>query len=458
MTAVVAILNKTGMALAADSAATITNGNTETSKVFNTANKVFNLSKYHPIAIMVYSNSEFLSTPWELIIKLYRNELDKTSFGTVKEYWENFNKFLLKNPLFKFCEKEDDFLERISNHLTLELLNQLREELLSENDYQTLINLNNLESFNSLDISEKQTVISKITAILSSKISEHCKVIDNNFKKLDSLASIDKTMYKQQNKAIIYKAFSETTNEIAQLINQENLIDGLIDSFENLVINFLQSDNFFFGSTGLVFAGYGNNEIYPSLYAVEIDGVVHKLTRFRVNSDVQITDENSQELVPFAQTDVMNTFITGFNNDIQNVIKSSLLKALNVTLDTYNKVIEDLSENNIDAAALSFMKHKVTEDIVTTLDNDIKSIIYNSQIFPTLQALKFLSKEDLAELAESLIYLTFLKRRTTSSLESVGGAIDVAIITKGDGFIWKKRKHYFDKELNQQFFHNYYGC
>jgi len=39
MTAVVAILNKTGMALAADSAATITNGNTETSKVFNTANK-----------------------------------------------------------------------------------------------------------------------------------------------------------------------------------------------------------------------------------------------------------------------------------------------------------------------------------------------------------------------------------------------------------------------------------
>ena len=127
-------------------------------------------------------------------------------------------------------------------------------------------------------------------------------------------------------------------------------------------------------------------------------------------------------------------------------------------MDTYNKVIQDLSKNNIDAASLSFMKHKVTEDIVTTLDNDIKSIIYNSQIFPTLQALKFLSKEDLAELAESLIYLTFLKRRTTSSLESVGGAIDVAIITKGDGFIWKKRKHYFDKELNQQFFHNYYGC
>ena len=62
-----------------------------------------------------------------------------------------------------------------------------------------------------------------------------------------------------------------------------------------------------------------------------------------------------------------------------------------------------------------------------------------------------LSKEDLAELAESLIYLTYLKRRMSGSEESVGGPIDVAIITKGDGFIWIKRKHYFDIKLNQDF-------
>ena len=40
-------------------------------------------------------------------------------------------------------------------------------------------------------------------------------------------------------------------------------------------------------------------------------------------------------------------------------------------------------------------------------------------------------------------------------METVGGPIDVAVISKGDGFIWIKRKHYFNKDLNPQFFKNY---
>ena len=60
MTAVVGILNKTGIAIAADSAVTISTGNKER-KIYNSANKVFTLSKYHPVAIMIYSSAQFLS-------------------------------------------------------------------------------------------------------------------------------------------------------------------------------------------------------------------------------------------------------------------------------------------------------------------------------------------------------------------------------------------------------------
>ena len=41
---------------------------------------------------------------------------------------------------------------------------------------------------------------------------------------------------------------------------------------------------------------------------------------------------------------------------------------------------------------------------------------------------------------------------TSANLESVGGNIDVALISKGDGFIWKKRNPYFDPKINPQFF------
>jgi hypothetical protein len=59
-------------------------------------------------------------------------------------------------------------------------------------------------------------------------------------------------------------------------------------------------------------------------------------------------------------------------------------------------------------------------------------------------------------MAESLVNLTSFKRRVTMDPETVGGPIDVAVISKGDGFIWIKRKHYFKPDLNHQFFSNYF--
>jgi hypothetical protein len=65
---------------------------------------------------------------------------------------------------------------------------------------------------------------------------------------------------------------------------------------------------------------------------------------------------------------------------------------------------------------------------------------------------RFMPVQELIVLAESLIEITSLKRRVTDDLETVGGAIDVAAITRSEGLVWIKRKHYFDPELNARFF------
>jgi hypothetical protein len=89
MTAEVVILNRTGVALAADSAVTIGD-----SKVYNTVNKLFTLSKYHPIGVMIYGNAEYMTIPWETVIKSYREELGDKSFSTVRDYGHDFVRFL----------------------------------------------------------------------------------------------------------------------------------------------------------------------------------------------------------------------------------------------------------------------------------------------------------------------------------------------------------------------------
>ena len=87
----------------------------------------------------------------------------------------------------------------------------------------------------------------------------------------------------------------------------------------------------------------------------------------------------------------------------------------------------------------------------------LDSYSVQSHVQPVVSAVADLPKEELAGMAESLVSLTSFKRRVTHDPETVGGPIDVAVISKGDGFIWINRKHYFDPALNHRFFANYYS-
>lgn len=89
MTAIVSILNKRAVATAADSAVTFGH------KVVNSGNKIFMLSKYHPIVIMTYNNASYMGIPWDTIIKLYRKQLGEKELDRVDDYVDDKFGFLL---------------------------------------------------------------------------------------------------------------------------------------------------------------------------------------------------------------------------------------------------------------------------------------------------------------------------------------------------------------------------
>ena len=88
--------------------------------------------------------------------------------------------------------------------------------------------------------------------------------------------------------------------------------------------------------------------------------------------------------------------------------------------------------------------------------NDEMDLRKQKSLMPMVDMLGHLQKDELAEMAESLVNLTVFKQKMSKGPESVGGPIDVAVISKGDGFVWVKRKHYFKPELNQAFLNNYF--
>lgn len=131
MTAEIAVMNKSAVALAADSAVTI--GSHPNVKVYNGINKLFALSKICPVGIMVYGQAEFMGVPWEPIIKLYRRHLGKQTFDTLKQYADNFIAFIETHAgLFSESHQAIFFQSLIGDffqHIVYHIDNDVRETI-----------------------------------------------------------------------------------------------------------------------------------------------------------------------------------------------------------------------------------------------------------------------------------------------------------------------------------------
>jgi ATP-dependent protease HslVU (ClpYQ) peptidase subunit len=80
MTCEVAVMNKRGIALAADSAVTLGAGQ----KIYHNAEKLFQLSPTTPIGVMTYGNADLMGVPWEIVVKSYGRQCGDRKFDRVE--------------------------------------------------------------------------------------------------------------------------------------------------------------------------------------------------------------------------------------------------------------------------------------------------------------------------------------------------------------------------------------
>lgn len=428
MTAVVGILNKHAVAIAADSAVTI--GGNGGKKIFNKANKVFTLSKQHPVGIMIYNSASFMTTPWETIIKVYRKQLGNTSFPTLKDYEQNFITFLRAKNFYTDIGMQTACLENFA----LDIINSVINEIALQN--------------NGLIENPSAQSRAKLLVILESQIDNLVSVWGA---KTDFCPEFENYTFEE------FKAYSEEIfgriNNLRFAVNGILISSELLAKMKQAVYFILRAKEELSNFTGLIFTGFGEEEIYPQLIPVNISIVIDNRLRFYVNEAraASISNNYSGAVCPFAQTDVIDTILTGIDPTLDNIY----LNNFDALFKKYNQAIIDRI-GNTNPLLTSQIQNLDTSAIVREFSELNQQIKQENHIVPLMNAVSNLAKEDLSEMAESLIYLTYLKRRITFAEESVGGPVDVAVISKGDGFVWIKRKHYFRPELNQHFFDNYF--
>lgn len=208
------------------------------------------------------------------------------------------------------------------------------------------------------------------------------------------------------------------------------------------------------GLSGVVIAGFGANDVFPRLVLYEVDGVTEDVLKYRLVNVHEIDRRTTAQVVPFAQSEMVHTFMEGVDAEYQQTAENQFLDILNGFAEAVVDSLEHLSKGQ---------RAKLLKQIKTAgrgqHDNYAKKLReWRDKRFvtPVLDAVASLHKSDLAAMAESLVSLTSFKRRVSMEAEeTVGGPIDVAVISKGDGFVWMKRKHYFDASLNPEFMSKY---
>lgn len=411
MTAEIGVMNKHGIALAADSAVTIGNGR----GYYNTANKLFALSKTEPVAIMVYSNADLMGYPIEILIKEFRKNLDDYKYPKLHEYWDKFLEFI-KN-LFKEKDSTQYFVQMLNGFL------ESVDEFIQEEVNKTL----NDNDWSKYSKTERQEVI-----------YDRVKYV------LDYLYNI----YDKYDDDIVFSEKYDTIKEQLESIIKEQIksIIGILgDDYESLLVEIclmLLTKKHEDGSrAGIVITGYGENELYPSLICGEFLGIFFGELKYNITNTISISDDMEAAILPFAQDDVVNTFLNGFDG---NMLEEILESINNTRIKIQKRTGCDCIEGCIE---------ELRNEVIETVKDKSSDLHWG----PILQTVSVAPKEELAQMAETLVSLTSFRRKLTmdSYTQTVGGPVDVALITKGDGLIWMKRKHYFDKELNYRFFKNY---
>ncbi|MCT9178090.1 hypothetical protein [Acinetobacter baumannii] len=416
MTAEIAILNPHGVALAADSAVTI-----GSKKIINSAIKLFSLSKTEPVGVMVYGNANLLNIPWETLIKIYRQQHSKSRFEKLENYAESFLSFLKEKSTTFDLEIQDQWLE---SQITF-MFNFVSNQYSAQCNQKTIRGEPILED-------EEKDILLDILKKLEKYHTEYISTFSLDINLIDS-------KIKMVSEPLIKHYFNDFLKypEIVSLLN-------------NLVTLAITNNSFLEASTGLVIAGFGDDDIFPSVKTYQISGYFENHLIYKVDEEKTIINNNTgmrSGIIAFAQEDVVNSFIRGFDPELHQFC----FDYLESMSDEFIRRIPNLNPVEISKLIQDF---KIN---LSDFNESLRKEILDRHLSPMIDMIGVLPKDELATMAETLVNITAFKRKMAfSSLETVGGPIDVAVISKGDGLVWVKRKQYFPANLNQHFFDNYF--
>ena len=400
MTSEVLVMNSMAVVLAADSALTRRSINSNMPHYSNGGNKIFSLStaKRANIGIMIYNSVDICGAPWELLIKSFRHENNGKTFKTVKECSDKFFKFISENEtLINNEEKKKNFIQEIFSILK-------RYANIPKHEVKKTFEIYQKENSVSSDLDDDQNILLK-------------EIISN------------------------YTQWINTQNEKK---SEEEKIQILDENFCTLIFKHCLFDKEYYqytnNYTGIILSGFGQEEDYPSYIENKCYGFSPYNLRLHKTNGFSITNSQHSCISGFAQSEMLKLLLNRFDEKMHHNIMETFL----------NKVLTTLENLKIDKDA----QLKIVRNIEQESIKKYQAHRFEKFEEPLTESISAMSISELSTLAKTIVELEALNERLSEPSQSVGGPTDIISITKNEGLIWIKRKHYFEKDLNPSYFEN----
>ncbi|MGA2402515.1 MAG: hypothetical protein ABSG91_12555, partial [Syntrophobacteraceae bacterium] len=283
MSTSIVVMNKSAVALASDSFYTLTleDESGDVYKTFSTAKNLFKLSDTAPVGIIQFDSPDLMDVPVEVILAMHKDHLGNTKFNRLKEYVMDFIRFLEGNPMLFPPEVQDSFL--------LDIVSEYFEQMM-----RPRTEVKNDSGATSSD----DPPISKS---LQSKIEQHIKILSEVKQPKFFPETFESELLKQK---------QQVFDEAAESVFEESQLSGPILGSLRQLGGLVATRAIVPGiSCGIAFVGYGEEDIFPQLMGMEVDGQINGRLRYREIVNERISRERSAYVFSFDQGEMIETFL-----------------------------------------------------------------------------------------------------------------------------------------------------
>lgn len=426
MTTQVVLMNGLGIALASDSA--VTAGG----KVLNTSEKVFELRLPHKIAILTSGRATFMGFPWEVIFSAWSETLNN-QLSSVIEYRESLYKFLrtVLPAGGALSNAEADYL-RTSYFGTGNALSTALD-ILSDvvvPAYEKILTPEQLAEFMQNNWSEefRQEMTEIFPTEILPALSE--AFASAEAARMETYVPAPEVSLAQ---ALVWveKYWKQTDSGPTEMdLKSWPVIPGIDDQIKRLWAVFAMHADYA-GESNVNLVGYGAADLFPSGAGVYMHGVVGGVLVKRFEGDIE--PSNAPRHLLFAQSDAISALFLGDDSLLTKTAVANTEK----TLSTIYDQLAD-SEDERAQAAREYVSASLAKGDIA---DEMKRAGVESRAEPFRKAISMSPILDLAEFAAQLVGVQAAYAAMTQENPSVGGHIDLAVISHRKGFEWIRHKN-----------------